>query len=78
MKLSFTSFLFRNRDSSTKRASNSNAAPETPSEQKDLAFDDSSFNSARRKFFNESVSTTSIFLAKVCTATFLQTRLIEN
>ena len=40
-------------------------------EQKDLAFDDSSFNSARIKFFSESVSTTSIYLAKVSTSTHM-------
>ena len=48
----------------------SNQPPDTPIEYKDVAFDDSSFNLARRKFFNESVSTTSIYLARVSIYTY--------
>jgi len=59
------------RDSNAKRSSHSNVVPDTPIEQQDLPFDYSNFNSARRKFFNESVSTTSIFIAKVTVNTIL-------
>ena len=48
----------------------SNQPPATPIENKDVAFDESSFNLARRKFFNESVSTTSIYLARVSIDTY--------
>ena len=38
----------------------------------DIPFDESNLTSARTKFFNESVSTTSIFLAKVSNKVYLE------